>query len=355
MTAKESPVRTAVIGSGWWANYAHLPGLAKNPRAEIAVVHSRTLDKAKRSAGRFGCERFTDSVEEALDTPGLRAAVIASTPNVHIEQVLAAFRRGLHVLVEKPLVLSFRDALTIQSEASRQGLHVVMSCPFQFNEHTAELRRRLACAQAGPLRLVHMLMTNYVRAISDPSRGEVFLPGMEFAERPNATSYSDPAIAGGGFSFNQFPHALGWLFHVTADVPIGVSAQFEKAGAPVELFASLSMRLHGGAIVTLAGVGNPPQSHRPFEVRFFFEHAAAFLDLMNGLAEWLPNEGEREPWATLERGDFYPIGAPVDALIELALGGHENPAPLPPAVQAIRVIEAAQQSARDGGRWVSLP
>ena len=59
-----------------------------------------------------------------------------------------------------------------------------------------------------------------------------------------------------------------YLSFVTGRRPAEVFARFENAGAPVDVFDSLSIRLDDGALVSLATHGAPMPSERQFESPF---------------------------------------------------------------------------------------
>lgn len=347
-----STLKVAVIGSGWWANEAHLPALQRNCHAEIAAVQSRTPEKARRVAERFGCPHAFDSAAEALSVPGLDAAVISSTPNMHKEHVMEALQRGLHVLVEKPLTLSSPDAHLLMREAAARNRHLVVSCPWQFTRHARELKKRLREGAAGSLRSAHILMSNWIRHLSDPQSGRDFPSHLRFNEKPDPGSYSDPSVCGGGFVFNQLSHALAWFYEITGEIPTGVSAQLRTEGAPVDLFASLLVRLKDGGLLTVSGVGDPPRNYRPFEIRLFHDRCAVALELWKGQAAWFEGSDTPDIWSELSEEERYPKAAPVNTLVDLILNGGENPAPALSSVRAVETITAALLSAGQGGALI---
>jgi predicted dehydrogenase len=348
-------LQVAVIGAGWWANEAHLPALRHNPHAEIAAIHSCTLDKARRVAHRFECAYAFDSVEDALAVPGLDAVVISSTPNMHKEHALAALHNRLHVVIEKPLTLNSPDAHLLMQEAAERNLHLVVSCPWQFTRHARELKARLREGSAGPLKSGNILMSNWMRDLVDPQSGRDIPSHRRFDEKPDPGSYSDPKVCGGGFSFTQLSHALSWFYEITEEAPIGVSAQLSTDGAPVDLFASLLVRLKGDGLLTVSGVGDPPPSYRPFEIRLFHDRCAAALELWKGQLAWVGNGEPPIDWPELSEEERYPKSAPVNTLIDLILNGGSNPAPALSSVRAVDTIVAAIQSSEQGGAWIEPP
>ena len=57
--------------------------------------------------------KATESFEDLLDTPGLRAIIIASPPQFHADQAVAALESGLHVYSEVPMAINKKDVVRI--------------------------------------------------------------------------------------------------------------------------------------------------------------------------------------------------------------------------------------------------
>ena len=78
-----------------------------------------------------GVPCFT-SLPVALDATAPDAMVLATPPEVHHEQIMLAFRRGMHVLAEKPLAEDLAEALDLVGEAERRGLQLMVGMNFRY-------------------------------------------------------------------------------------------------------------------------------------------------------------------------------------------------------------------------------
>lgn len=124
----EAPLRVGVIGCGTVAQIMHLPYLASLPeRFAIAAVSDLSpglVDLIGRKYGVPEGHRYTDHrglLDADVD------AVLVLTGGSHAPQVLAALDAGKHVLVEKPLCLTLREADEIQAAAARAGRTVMVA------------------------------------------------------------------------------------------------------------------------------------------------------------------------------------------------------------------------------------
>lgn len=57
----EARPRLAVVGTGWWATYAHIPALREHAGAELVALSDPNAEKLATVASAFGVRRtFTD-------------------------------------------------------------------------------------------------------------------------------------------------------------------------------------------------------------------------------------------------------------------------------------------------------
>src|SRR5262245_49027847 len=98
-----------VVGSGNIVENAHLPSyLAAGFR--VAAITSRTEANARRVAKARGIERVHPSVEALIQDPDVDIIDVALPPDLQPPVVTQAIRAGKHVLAQKPLATTYRDA-----------------------------------------------------------------------------------------------------------------------------------------------------------------------------------------------------------------------------------------------------
>lgn len=100
-------MRFGLIGTGYWAETVHGPGIVSHPQAELVGVWGRDPAKAERLATRFGAQPFAD-VEELIAS--VEAVAFSVPPDVQAELALRAGAAGLSLLLEKPLALTVEAA-----------------------------------------------------------------------------------------------------------------------------------------------------------------------------------------------------------------------------------------------------
>ena len=133
----DNPVKIAVAGGGYGSKVA-LPAYQELDEFEPVAVWSRRPERAKELADEAGIEVGTADFEELIATPGLEAVHVATPVVTHLPFAVAAARRGLHVLCEKPLGDSLAEAREIVAAIRAAG--VVGAVGYELRLKEARLR-----------------------------------------------------------------------------------------------------------------------------------------------------------------------------------------------------------------------
>jgi predicted dehydrogenase len=113
--------RVALIGTSWWADGAHLPGLRALPGVEVIALCGRDQERAARLAAKWTVPAVYADYRRMLDEAWPDVVVIA-TPNAeHAPMTLAALDAGAHVICEKPLALDAAQAAQMLARAEERG------------------------------------------------------------------------------------------------------------------------------------------------------------------------------------------------------------------------------------------
>jgi predicted dehydrogenase len=100
----------AVIGCGR-IGITHLEAIKElSDRVELIAVVDINNEMLERIAGKYRPKRSYSSVEDVLKDPEVEAVVVALPHNLHCPVTLQAVESRKHVLVEKPMAISLKDA-----------------------------------------------------------------------------------------------------------------------------------------------------------------------------------------------------------------------------------------------------
>jgi predicted dehydrogenase len=349
--------RIGIIGTGWWATYAHLPALLANPRADVAAIADTSTERLTQAAEHFGIRRSFTDYRAMLDAGDLDGVILATPHNTHFSIARAVLSAGLALMLEKPMVLRAQEARELVRLADQQNVPLIVGYPYHFVEQHAQLRQRIADGALGTLQLTHALFASMVleylranpQAYADAFKWEV--------TGPQPATYSEPAIAGGGHGHLQITHSAALLLWLADLRPHEVFAFMENCGLAVDVCDAISVRFSGGAIGTLSGTGGIPtsqQAHSQLELRLYGSEGYAWLDPMAGACSVFYNDGRMEVLAPVPAERRYPMDTTSQHLVDLILGLETtNLSPGEIGARTVELLEAAYRSAREG-RIVSV-
>ncbi len=346
--------RIGVVGTGWWATQAHLPALSAYDGAEVTALADPDPRKLATAAERFGVSTTFEDANE-LFTSGLVDGVLIAVPHVHHYPLAkAALDSGLHVMLEKPMVLESAHAWDLVDTAEARQLHLMLGYTYQFTR-AAERVADLVSSRIGELLHVSGLFASMVESYY---RGEPddYQPVFQFpVTGPDASTYADPAICGGGQGQTQVTHAMGMVLWATGRRVTEVSAYMANRDLAVDLVDGIAFRLDNGAIGTMGATGSlRPNQPSQQEFRYYGTDGFVLQDLLAGTVEAHFNDGTSETIEPLTADEVFPSAAPSCGFADLIAGTAENRAPARPAAHVVEFLEAAYRSAASGGRPVAI-
>jgi predicted dehydrogenase len=167
----------------------------------VAAVCGTNRDKTAALAAEHGAAAYT-SLDDFLAHRPLDAVLIGSPSGVHAEQVIAAARRGLHVLCEKPLDTATEKVDAAVAACERAGVKLGV----MFQDRTKpDLRRVKALVDEGRLGRP-LLVSARVRWWRPPE----YYSGSKWRGRWS--------LDGGGSLMNQGVHTVDLLLWLLGDV-----------------------------------------------------------------------------------------------------------------------------------------
>lgn len=158
-------VRLGIIGAAAQGTfYAELITQGRVPHLTVGAMSSRSAATGERIAERFpGVAFFTDAAQ--LMDSGEVDAVIATVPHyLHPEMAIEGMRRGLHVLVEKPLgVYTKQVQQMLDVAAATPGVRLAAMFNQRANPLWARVKGILDSGEIGDLRRAAWVITNWFR------------------------------------------------------------------------------------------------------------------------------------------------------------------------------------------------
>jgi predicted dehydrogenase len=348
---ESSKSKIGLIGAGWWATANHLPVLVERDDIELASVCRLGADELQEVKTKFGFTSSTEDYEELLETPGLNGVIVATPHTLHYTHALAALKKGLHVLCEKPLTTKASEARELVEEAERQGVELMVPYGWHYGEFIQEAKRRMDEGAVGNIEYVMCHMASPIRALLE---GKPFLStgggAGENMFEPGADTWADPVVAGGGYALSQMAHSAGLTYWLTGLQAETVSALTSSPTSKVELYDSFSVRFEGGAIGSFSGAGGLPDNQKfQLDVRIFGSEGVMTIDCDRARLEVIRHDGNNFNMdLDIDAGEYFG-GGPTANFADIVSGkSTTNWAPGWAGMRAIEMIDAAYRSVDSG-------
>jgi UDP-N-acetyl-2-amino-2-deoxyglucuronate dehydrogenase len=141
-------MRVAIIGLGMAVTPHAKSLLDLKDRAQVAYAYSPSAERRAKFADRFAFP-LTDRLETILDDRTVDAVLILTPPNTHLELVERCAAAGKHILLEKPLEITYARAETLVKKAAKVTLGVVLQ--HRFRPAAEKLHELVAAGRLGKL------------------------------------------------------------------------------------------------------------------------------------------------------------------------------------------------------------
>lgn len=143
-----SPPRIAFFGAGSIAE-RHVDALRRTGACEVALLVSRSAERARAFAERKAIPRWTNQPAEALNDDAVDAVVVAYPTFLHAALTRDALLAGKHVIVEKPIAESVADAESMAHAALAANRQLLVCQLRRFWPTYAAVKRFIVDGGAG--------------------------------------------------------------------------------------------------------------------------------------------------------------------------------------------------------------
>jgi predicted dehydrogenase len=335
-------IKAGLIGYGYWG-----PNLARNladtDGVELSVIADARPERRAAAARHHPGAAMVADAAELIARDDLDAVVIATPLHTHYALATAAIERGRHVLVEKPLAASKREAESLAELADKHGVRLMVDHTFVYTGAVRTIRGLVDSGQLGDLLYLDSVRVNLglfqqdTNVIWDLAAHDLSIMDHLVDARPVAVSADGTALAG----FDRENVA-----YVTVHFDTGFLAHFHVNWlAPVKI----RQMLFGGRQRMLVYDDMDPSE----KVRVYDK--GVNLDVVD-------EQTRRQILVSYRTGDMYaPKLDRREALAlvvrEFADSIAERRAPLTGAAAGIRVVsllEAAERSLRSQGSRIRM-
>jgi len=256
------------------------------------------------------------------------AVQIHSPHTVHFQQAMDALQAGKHVLLEKPMVTSAKDAHTLIKAWEQSGKVLMISYQRHFQKEFRYARQVIQSGGLGDIQFVQAFQ------------------GQEWLRATRGSWRQTQELSGGGQINDSGSHLIDIILWVTGLRAQEVSAFQEFFDTPVDINTAASIKFQNGAIGTLSIIGNAPRWWE--DITFYGSEGALYIRQGQPLVH---QDAKGQPVDTADLGES---STPDRNWIDAILGKAEVQVPPQCGLAVIELTEAAWQSAKNKGALTAV-
>jgi len=193
-------LNAAVIGCGSWGrNHARV--YSELPNVNLVAVADTAPAAANEVAEKYRAKPYTESAK-LLEDPDIQLVSICTPTITHARLALQAIEQGKHVLVEKPMTNTVKEAKTLIKASKKRGVTLTVGFVERFNPAVQEAHRRIAKGEIGGVILAHTrrvsqrpLRIGDVGVIKDLAIHDIDITSILFNEEPRTIYATAGSIA----------------------------------------------------------------------------------------------------------------------------------------------------------------
>ena len=253
--------KVAVIGCGTIAPM-HLDAIKTMEELQLVAVCDTKKERAIHTANVYHTNAYTD-YHEMFEQEQLDAVHLCLPHYLHTVVAEEAFRKGIHVLCEKPMSISYEDAVSAVNLAEECKVQYGVVFQGRYNTHAQGVKQRIMEGKLGTVRGANALLMW--------QRSEDYYTISDW----KGTWEKE----GGGVLINQAIHTLDLANWFVDDTPVKVQASMHNRMHPhieVEDIAEGLITYQKGAIVSFYYTNNSLVDE-PFEIRLLCEKGRVLI------------------------------------------------------------------------------
>lgn len=238
-------LRVGIIGTGWIAE-SHVESYKKMPDVEIVAGADLIPGKAEKFFKRYGVENvhLYKNHKEMLDNEELDAVSVCTYNTAHTECTVYALKKGVNVLLEKPMCVTTEEAVEIMRAEKESGKLLSIGFQPRMDDNMKMIKKIVDSGELGRI--------YYIQTGGGRRRG---IPNSTFIEKKTAGIGALGDI--GCYSLDLVLNAIGYPKPLTVS---GYTSNFfgtspiynnpvDAKRFDVDDFAAAFIRLEGGIIL----------------------------------------------------------------------------------------------------------
>lgn len=152
-------LKIGIIGCGAISSQRHIPSVCKNKKLNLVAVCDIDSNRAAFIAKKYNVPKYYSDYRKMLEQEELDIIDIATPIQFHKQQALDAIKLGKHVIVEKPIAASSKDAQEMINAAKKNKVLLSVYHTMRAYSVIEKIKEILERKEIGNVLLLHFLTT----------------------------------------------------------------------------------------------------------------------------------------------------------------------------------------------------
>lgn len=237
-------LKVAFIGCGNWAKETYLPYILSNKNVSVAAISSILPHNVGEKLARQYGIKYYPKWEEMLDSETLDLVIITTPHAFHYGQIKACLERSMHIHVDKPPALRFREINTLIKLSKEKNKKVSVHVQRRYYPEYHYMRNAIKKNLLGKIEYV------------DASFGQQLFDDFKGSWR------SIPDLAGGGIMVDTGYHLVDLVMYLIGPTRVSSVVMFgNRGGHRSDRYSTLSVQLSNETLVNIHAIRGLPKNH----------------------------------------------------------------------------------------------
>lgn len=218
-------VKWGVMGTAFICERSTFPGMMQADNCEMYAIAGRNMEKANFFKEKYGFQKAYGNYDELLNDPDVEAVYIPLPNTMHYEWTIKALKKGKHVLCEKPLAPTEKQAEEMFVIAEKNHVYLMEAFAYQHSPYLKEIQEEIEKGTIGDIRYME---SAYIT--SDYNKNNIRMKKETL----------------GGCTYDLGVYNTSLILRILKDEPIKVKAISSFSEEGIDIFTSVVMEYSDG-------------------------------------------------------------------------------------------------------------
>ena len=275
---KEKKLRIGILGAGAYAAAAHIPALHRFTSVEVVAACRSNEDRLEAFCDTFKIPGRYTRYREMLKNEDLDGVIIASPNYLHHEHTMACLKKGIPVLIEKPMTITSSDALEIHSCAEKKAIPVVLGYNRHYWANFCYTKKMIEEEQLGEIRNINVLWLADVEwALARKEPPASFMERGFYKPDDGPNFRGSQKYAGGGMLIDRGSNMFAALLWLMGGRPTTIFAKIENRGFETDCDSAIVIVFESKALCSCTVMGRA-KTYKTHQISLHGTKGSLYLD-----------------------------------------------------------------------------